>query len=224
MPPGFTSSLPLSSAESLFAEVATLAALLFDVPLALLALVDAPTVDYFATHGVLAAAAQPRVAALCLQTTQQQHAVVLSDLPPEPAPKADAAGRPSPGGVRFYAGVPLLLPNQACWGALCLLDYQPRPFGVSAQQVLRQLAQVVGRLLAIRQHCLTSWAEDAAYWRIVQQTLHQEVRTLLALVRLRTEVGDGGPPAAVPLDFLEVVDQQLGALHWRLTDYHPTLL
>jgi hypothetical protein len=56
----------------------------------------------------------------------------------------------------------------------------------------------------------------------VQQELRQEVRTLLALVRLRTETSEE-LPGSVPAALLEVVDQQLSALSWRLADCFPDL-
>jgi GAF domain-containing protein len=222
MPPTAT-PLPLPLPESPFTEVAALTALLFGVPLVLLVLVEENELDYHATYGLWDTSILPAVGALCLLTVQQQAPLVLPDLTQLPEFRAEASEETSPPTLRFYAGVPLTLPGLPCWGTLCVLDQQPRAFGAPHQQVLTQLARVIVHFFTIRQHCLTSWPEAATYWRIVQQELLQEVRTLLALVRLRTEVG-GELPGPVPDALLEVVDQQLSALSWRLADYLPNFL
>jgi GAF domain-containing protein len=213
----------LNGPEPLFTEVVTLSALLFSVPTAVLAFVEDSDLLYQATYGPLSASVEAHIAPLCRLVARQQQAVTLPNLAQVPGFVGEAAGALPAPSLRFYAGIPLALPGHPCLGTLCVLDEQPRRFEASDRQVLTQLAQVAVRFLVIRQHCLTSWTEAAAYWRIVQEELRQEMRTLLALVRLRLEA-QRGLPEPVPTALLEVVDQQLNALSWRLADYYPGLL
>jgi GAF domain-containing protein len=200
--------------EPLFTDIVALSALLFNMPISALVLVEADEVVYQATYGPADLIDQPRVEAGYLLSIQRQ-ALVVADLAQVGVP-ATAAQE-----LRFYAGVPLELTGHDCLGVLCVLDQLPRLFSGPEQRLLEHLSHLAGRFLALRRHCLTSWTEAADYWRIMQEELRQEVRVLLALVRLRQE--SEGTAGAESSFLLEVVDQHLSALSWRLADYYPSL-
>lgn len=54
--------------------------------------------------------------------------------------------------IRFYAGAPLVTPSGQVLGSLCVIDHQPRPGGLDAEQTedLLRLARQVMRLLEMR--------------------------------------------------------------------------
>jgi GAF domain-containing protein len=205
--------------EPLFTDIVALSALLFNVPISALVLVEADEVVYQATYGPVDLIDQSRVKAGYLLSIQQQ-ALVVADLA-QVGVSATAAKASSAKELRFYAGVPLALAGHDCLGVLCVLDQLPRLFSGPEQRLLEHLSHLAGRFLALRRHCLTSWTEAADYWRIMQEELRQEVRVLLALVRLRQE--SEGTTGAESSSLLEVVDQRLSALSWRLADYYPSL-
>jgi EAL domain-containing protein (putative c-di-GMP-specific phosphodiesterase class I)/GGDEF domain-containing protein len=45
--------------------------------------------------------------------------------------------------IRFYAGAPLVLPSGHALGSLCVIDYEPRSFGMREREQLRTLAALV---------------------------------------------------------------------------------
>jgi GAF domain-containing protein len=52
--------------------------------------------------------------------------------------------------IRFYAGFPLILPEGACVGSLCLIDNRPRQLDKAGAQLLRDLGEKVGEELCAR--------------------------------------------------------------------------
>ena len=204
--------------EPLFTDVVEVIATLFNVPISLIALVDADEVEYKATYGLSGLRRQPRAEAICSMAVRQQQATVFTDLRSEHSltPEAEAAARDK--GLLFYAGVPLCMPNRHCIGTLCIIDQQPRPFSAPEQQVLEQFAHLIGRLIAVRHYCRTSQEQGEGYWSVVCTELVQQVRVIRQLVRqLGAYVGTH---SSAPADLLAKVDQHLTALRWMLADYY----
>ncbi len=85
------------------------------------------------------------------------HALVEPDLLVIPDLRLDArtSGNPLVAGepfIRFYAGAPLVTPGGDVLGSLCVIDGEPRPQGLTAQQAsgLRNLARQVMSQLELR--------------------------------------------------------------------------
>jgi transcriptional regulator with GAF, ATPase, and Fis domain len=206
--------------EPLFTELVELAATLFNVPISLIALVGADEVEYIATHGLPGLRSQPRVEAICSMPVKQQQAVVFLDLAADTdSLTAEARAAALAKGLRFYAGVPLCMPDRQCIGTLCLIDQQPRTFSAPEQQVLEQLARLAGQLIAVRHYCITSPAKGVEYWCLMRSELAEEVRALL--VSVQQLIGYAGTRIPVSASVLEAIHGQLHELYWRLTDYYP---
>ncbi|XTZ36594.1 sensor domain-containing diguanylate cyclase [Salmonella enterica] len=124
-----------------FDRLTRLAKRMFNVPAALVTLVDENNLHFKSRDG-LAYENLPRDISFCA------HAI-LSD---EPFIVRDAArderfvdnplvtGAPQ---IRFYAGYPLRLPDGAMAGSFCLLDKQPREFNEAELDCLRDFALIV---------------------------------------------------------------------------------
>jgi len=112
-------------------EITDLAARLFNVPMALITLVDRTRQTFVAATGTDICGTD-RDVSFC------SHAIAINDLLIVPDATLDPrfAGNPlvtGEIGIRFYAGAPLRSPTGHVLGTLCLLDTRPRT-GLSAQQ------------------------------------------------------------------------------------------
>jgi hypothetical protein len=199
-----------------------LAAVLFNVPISLIALVATDEVEYIATHGLPGLRSQPRAEAICSVAVQQQQTIAFPDLALAQSLTTEAASAAATKGLRFYAGAPLSMPDRRCIGTFCLIDRQPRAFSAPEQRVLEQFARLAGRLIAVRQYCLASQTSGLDYWCLMRTELTREVRTLLATVQ--NQLRYIGTHVPVSPDVLESVDSRLNELCWRLADYYPGTL
>ena len=131
--------------EERFDRITRLAVRLFDVPIALISLVDAQR-QWFKSRAGLATLETPREQSFCA------HAILLS----QPLVVPDAllddrfADNPlvtGPPRVRFYAGRRITAPDGSPVGTLCLIDHRPRAFGEAQLQALSDLAALAEREL-----------------------------------------------------------------------------
>jgi phosphoribosyl 1,2-cyclic phosphodiesterase len=131
--------------EERFDRLTRLAAAMFDVPIALVSLVDSQRQWFKSCYG-LSARETDRDSAFCA------HAI-LSDEPllvPDALLDARFADNPLVTGepyVRFYAGQPLSLEDGSRAGTLCLIDNRPRDLDASSLRLLKDLALLVQREL-----------------------------------------------------------------------------
>ena len=184
--------------EPVFNELVGLSARIFNLPIALIALVDADEVSYKANEGLPGLLRQPRVEALCALAVRQHKVLVLADVANEQSLTVEAATAAGAKNLRFYAGAPLIMPNQCAIGTLCVIDHRPRTFSADEQQLLEQLAALVSDTIALRHACA---GQGNAHWPDVQQHLADELRELVALVRyLSARFGTQVPISAAVLE------------------------
>jgi len=201
--------------EPVFNELVGLAARIFNLPIALIALVDADEVEYKATEGLPGLRSQPRAEALCALAVRQHKTVVLADIAEEEGIMVEATTAAEAKGLRFYAGAPLAMPNQHDIGTLCVIDYRPRTFSADEQQVLEHIASLASGTIAVRHSCRLGKGEK--HWQVVQRHLVDEIRELVALVRyLSARFGTQVPVSAA---VLEPVQRRLHDLSAVLQEY-----
>ncbi|MFF0943276.1 PP2C family protein-serine/threonine phosphatase [Kocuria sp. CPCC 205300] len=131
--------------EEHFERIVALARLVFQVPVAAIALVDADRQWIKAASGLDAGVAVPLRYSPCHYTVQQPGALVLEDTARGTWGADTTVVRQ---GMRFYAGQPLRARTGERVGSLCIMDTVPRTFGADEQEVLAQLGQLVERELA----------------------------------------------------------------------------
>jgi GAF domain-containing protein len=203
--------------EPLFNELVALAARIFHLPIALIALVDADEVVYTASAGLPGLRSQPRVEALCALAVRQHKTMVLADIAQEQGITAEAATIARAKNLRFYAGALLVMPNQRAIGTLCVIDHRPRTFSAEEQQLLEQLAGLVSGIIALRYECRSRTGQSGEHWQQVQQHLVDELRELVALVRyLSARFGIQVPVSSA---VLEPVQRRLYDLSTVLQEY-----
>lgn len=125
--------------EERFDRVVRVAAAAFDVPIALIALMERDREWFKSCYG-LEIREVLRDDSFCGHAIFERQPLVVSDalLDERFADNPYVTGFP---GVRFYAGHPLILRNGCCVGTLCILDVRPRHFDNVGISLLRDLSQ-----------------------------------------------------------------------------------
>ena len=133
--------------ETSFDRVVFMAAQMFRVPIAVVALRDGDRLWFKAQVG-LALTEIPSAIAFCNAITQES-VMVIEDATMDPR----FAGNPLVTGaphVRFYAGAPLITPDGLRIGSLCVVDRSPKTMLARQVWQLTQLAQSVVATLEAR--------------------------------------------------------------------------
>jgi PAS domain S-box-containing protein len=127
--------------EEHFDSITQLMQQLFDVPIAIVTLVDEGR-QWFKSHPGLSISETPRDIAFCALTIASDGLLVIPDARGDPrfAENPFVTGEPF---VRFYAGCPLAAPDGSRIGSLALVDRRPRDFSARDGQLLRSLARIV---------------------------------------------------------------------------------
>jgi GAF domain-containing protein len=127
--------------EQRFDKIVAFAANEFDVPIALVSLIDENRQWFKARHG-LEACETGRDISFCGHAIHQAEHFIVEDA----ARDARFADNPLVTGephIRFYAGAPLRLPDGHTVGTLCLIDRVPRTLDHTAQCILATLRDLV---------------------------------------------------------------------------------
>jgi len=131
--------------EERFDRITRLAAALFNVPMAVISLVDEDR-QWFKSCLGLNAKETPRDAAFCAHVVYSREPMIVPDAFQDVrfADNPVVINEPR---IRFYAGYPLMLDDGSCVGTLCLLDTRPRTLEGSDLERLRDLAALALREL-----------------------------------------------------------------------------
>ncbi|MFO7649511.1 EAL domain-containing protein, partial [Halomonas campaniensis] len=122
-----------------------LAAALFDVPVALVSLVDEEC-QWFKSRVGLEATETSREVSFCAHAILGEGVFEVPDAAEDPRFR-DNPLVTGPPHIRYYLGAPLVTPDGLPIGTLCLLDYRPRALGAEQKRHLQTLAgQVVCHL------------------------------------------------------------------------------
>lgn len=168
-----------SAPEPLFDRLTELAALTFDAPISLISLVDVDRQWFKAGVGV-GITETPRELSFCAHAIKNSQVMVVPDTTLDPRFRENplVTGFPN---VRFYAGAPLITPEGAGIGTLCVLDDKPRPaFNPEQQAKLRSFADSVMQALLLRRRA----RETEQVNRLAAERLR-----LLSLAERVTELG-----------------------------------
>jgi len=126
-------------AEERFDRITCTVQLVFNVPIALITLVDGNR-QWFKSRAGLDAAETPRNISFCGHAILSDDAFIVPDAAADPrfADNPLVTGEPF---IRFYAGVPLHAAGGARLGTLCMIDRVPRAFSEDDAATLRDLAK-----------------------------------------------------------------------------------
>jgi GAF domain-containing protein len=129
--------------EERFDRITRVAAALFNVPIALIALMERDR-EWFKSCCGLKIREVLRDDSFCSHAIFERRPLVISDalMDERFADNPHVTGDP---GVRFYAGHPLILSNGCCVGTLCILDTKPRHLDDTGISLMGDLAQFAVR-------------------------------------------------------------------------------
>jgi GAF domain-containing protein len=124
-----------------FDRITKLASTIFEVPIAIISLVDTERIWFKSAHG-LTINEIDRVPGLCASAILSSDVYVIGDACKDPRSLTNplVAGE---FGLRFYAAAPLQTDDQCNLGTLCIIDKTPRNLTEKEQKILRELADLV---------------------------------------------------------------------------------
>ena len=173
-----------SPADGSFDRITALTASIFNVPIAIVSIVDTDRIWLRSHHGVDIDSLD-RKPGLCSSAIMQNEPYVLGDTTLDPVALTNplVAGE---FGLRFYAAAPLTTSDGHNLGTLCILDKTPRSLSVSQVDMLSQLADLVVDELELRRsaRAVVGWESElrrhAEADRILAQRMADALqRTLL---------------------------------------------
>jgi GAF domain-containing protein len=128
--------------DGAFDRVTALAAKIFDVPIALVTIVDHDRIWFKSRHGLDSVDQIGRDPGLCASAILEDRPYVVE------AARTDARSLANPlvagkFGLQFYAAAPLRTSDGHRLGTLCIIDREPRMFSPRQGEVLQGLADIV---------------------------------------------------------------------------------
>lgn len=156
-----------SPPEESFDRIVRLVQNIFDIPIALVSLMDANRQWHKACVG-LPRESVDRQHSFCRVPVESGVPLIVPDatLDPRFAVNAFVAGDPF---IRFYAGIPLRIAPGAVVGTLCAIDRKPRPFTERDFAILRDLARIAEDEIELRRHADVDVLTDALSRRAFKQ-------------------------------------------------------
>jgi len=147
---------------------------LFDVPVALVSLVDANR-QWFKSRAGLEVAETSRDLSFCGHAILDDQPFVIEDALNDER-FSDNPPVTGPPHVRFYAGTPLCAPDGSKIGTLCLLDSMPRAFGQDDLDALKDLASISEREIAAVRLATIDELTQLSNWRGFRMVAGQSLR------------------------------------------------
>ena len=132
-----------------FDRITTIAARIFQVPIAIVTIVDEDRIWFKSRFGALDISQVPREPGLCASAICQQEPYVVERARSDPRTRNNSlvSGKL---GIQFYAAAPLRTHDGYNLGTLCILDDKPRELARSEILILESLAAIVVDELELR--------------------------------------------------------------------------
>lgn len=142
-----------TAAEDRFDRLTRIARRLFDVPIALITLVDHDR-QWFKSCQGLTTPETPRAISFCGHAILHSELFVVNDAGEDERFRDNPLVTCEPH-IRFYAGAPLHSDDGYRLGTLCVIDRKPREFDREQRMLLRDLAKNAEREISLRQSAET---------------------------------------------------------------------
>jgi len=201
--------------EPAFDDITRIAAMICDVPIAVVNLIDQER-QWFKSEIGLGVNETSLETSFCAHAIRQQEMMVIPDT------TADARFRDNPlvtgePGLRFYAGAQLRTPDGHMLGTVCVLDMQPRELSPDQLDALRALARQVMAQLEMRR-LLAASRQSSSYRSRLMAIAGHDLKTPLrsasyAISKVRRQVDDAQAKTLdTALDALRQIDGDFSEL------------
>jgi diguanylate cyclase (GGDEF)-like protein len=187
--------------ETRFDDLTSLAATICEAPISLISLVDTNRLFFKSAHG-LDVREMPYPDFCCGHAIRQSTLFEVPDALLDPR----FASHPlvvDPPRVRFYAGMPLVTPQDHALGTLCVIDFVPRKLQPKQVETLRILSRQVMSQLELHLQVMHDPLTGLYNRRQIEETLHREI---LRVRRSGSVVG----VMAIDIDHFKRVNDILG--------------
>lgn len=152
-----------------FDNIVYLAKQICQTPIALISLVDKDRQWFKAKIG-LELSETPRRESFCTHTILEQEHLQVCDAKLDSRFAKSSLVTEEPH-IRFYAGVPLITPNEYCIGALCVMGFTPYQLKAEQIESLRRLSHQVITQLELKQHIKASKISETRTKAIIDNML-----------------------------------------------------
>ena len=158
--------------EPVFDRITRLVTVLLGVPQSTITLIDSDR-QWFKSQVGINISETPRDVAFCAYTVLEDEPLVIEDAQQD----ARFATNPyvmTPGGIRFYAGIPLRSSQGLVLGSLCAMDSQPRSLSDQEKAAMQDLADIVIGEIHLRERLINEQKIRAATQQALT-ALHQSL-------------------------------------------------
>jgi GAF domain-containing protein len=170
--------------DETFTELVRLAAKIFNVPMGIIAFVEADTVRFGLNHGLPSGMDKVnRWETLCSVALLHESVSVYEDLHSQPCDLIDPI-LVRKLNLRFYAGVTLRTTTGFPIGVLCVIDHKARMFYPEESVLLERMGAVVMELLDLRLHLIQQPTWNQQLWEAVYKRVEASVSRLDTLASL----------------------------------------
>lgn len=137
-----------SASEDMFDDLTKLAALILEVPICALSLIDEHR-QWFKSIVGLDSSETSREVSFCQYTIMQKDILEVPDATKDERFKDNplVTGNPA---IRFYSGAPLQDEDGVTIGSFCVIDSKPRKLSASQQQLLQLISNTAMKLIQLR--------------------------------------------------------------------------
>jgi diguanylate cyclase (GGDEF)-like protein len=187
--------------ESRFDDLTCLAASICETPVSLVSLVDTNRLFFKSAHG-MDIREVPYPDFFCGHAIRQRDVFVVPDASQDPRFAGHPLVADAPR-VRFYAGAPLITPQDYALGTLCVADFVPRELNAKQLDTLRILSRQAMCQLELNLQAMRDPLTGLFNRRQLEESLHREV---LRARRLEAPVG----VMAIDVDHFKRVNDTLG--------------
>lgn len=141
-----------SDREEVFEKITSNAALMFNVPIVLISLVDLGRQWFMSNHGLGNTRETPRRYSFCAHVILNTKNIIVVTDATKDVRFMDNALVTGPPYIRFYAGASLISPEGYKLGTFCVISDQPRPEGLTEEQkqTLTDLADMTVKAMVER--------------------------------------------------------------------------
>jgi diguanylate cyclase (GGDEF)-like protein len=188
--------------EGRFDDLTALAASICEAPVSLVSLVDSGRLFFKSEHGLGVREVADGGEGFCRYAIRQRDIFEIPDTREDSRFASHALVTQAPH-VRFYAGAPLITPDDLAMGTLCVIDFRPRRLEPRQVDALRILSRQVIAQLELNLQAMRDPLTGLYNRRPLEESLHRE---LLRARRGGTTVG----LMAIDLDRFKQVNDTLG--------------